>query len=460
MSLESEQAVIGCALFDPEASAEAFERLRPDHFAEPMHRVMWEAMAAARSAGAMCDTALLSVKLAGQPAFTQLGGAAYLADMAEKAMLWSLPGHVEAVADAAMRRAIASLSEQAVAMTDQPAAEVLAFIERGAAEIARKAGSGASGRPVGLTALENLEAAWEGRFRGLSTGLECMDRITGGIQPDHVWIVAGRASMGKSIVATCLARGIAQGGRGVLFFSLEMPEREVQARMIADMAYDRELTPYAGDGGNVEFADLLRGRGTQKQKDRARGAARSLAGLPVVVDDSGGLTLDDIIGRARRQVRAWERAGIHPGAILIDHLGLVSPSTRRDSKPAEAADTVDRLKGVAKQIGAPIIAAAQVNRGPENRNDHRPTMGDLNWSGSIEQIADLVCLLYRDAYYLARRPGAEAEAEAVAKQNDIELIVTKNRSGPTCTLHGHIDIACNALRDAEERYPASYRGRA
>lgn len=459
MSLESEQAVIGCALYDPEASAEAFERLRPDHFAEPMHRVMWEVMAAARSAGAMCDTQLLAAKLAGQPAFTQLGGAAYLAGMVEKAMLWSLPGHVEAVADAAMRRAIHELAEEAKARSE-PAAEVLAFIERGAAEIARKAGSGASGRPVGLTALENLEAAWEGRFQGISTGLGCLDRITGGIQPDHVWIVAGRASMGKSIAVTVLARGIAQSGRGVLFFSLEMPEREVQARLIADLAYDRELTPYAGDGGNVEFADLLRGRGTSQQRDRARAAARSLAGLPIVVDDTGGLTLDDIIGRARRQVRAWERAGIQPGAVLIDHLGLVAPTSRRDSKPAEAADTVDRLKGAAKQIGAPIIAAAQVNRSPENRSDHRPTMGDLNWSGSIEQIADLVCLLYRDAYYLARQPGLEAEAEAIAKKNEIELIVAKNRSGPTCTLHAHIDIACNALRDAEERYPASYRGRA
>lgn len=459
MSLQSEQAVIGAALFEPDACAEAFERLRPEHFAEPLHRVMWETMAAGRGQGAACDATLLHARLHGVEAYEALGGLPYLTDLVDKAALWALAGHVEAVADAAMRRAVIELAD-AAKVHDGPATDALAFLERGAAEIARKAGSGAVGRPVGLTALENLEAAFEGRFRGLPTGLDCLDRITGGLQPDHVWIVAGRASMGKSVAVTVLARGIAQQQRGVLFFSLEMPEREVQARMVADLAYDRELVPYHGDGGNVEFADLIRGRGTVQQRDRAREAAKRLAGLPVIVNDRGGLTMDDIINQSRRQVRAWERAGVRPGAIVIDHLGLLRPAKGRDSKAAEVADTVDRLKEAAKQIGAPIIAAAQVNRGPETRNDHRPTMGDLNWSGSIEQIADMVCLLYRDAYYLSRQPGAEAEAAAIAARHDLEMIVGKNRSGPTCTVRAHIDIACNAIRDEQERYSESYRGRA
>src|SRR5690606_1962404 len=110
--------------------------------------------------------------------------------------------------------------------------------------------------------------------------------------------------------------------------------------------------------------------------------------------------LDQIISLSRRQVRAWERKQIEPGCIVIDHIGLVQASAQRDSKAAERADVVDRLKEAARLIGCPIVAAAQVNRGPEARQDKRPTMGDLNWSGSIEQIADFVGLLYRDAYYL------------------------------------------------------------
>jgi replicative DNA helicase len=182
----------------------------------------------------------------------------------------------------------------------------------------------------------------------------------------------------------------------------------------------------------------------------AAAAARKLASLPMSVVDRGGLSLDDIINQSRRQVRAWEKVGVEPGAIVIDHLGLVTSRIKRESKPAEVADTVDRLKAAAKLIGAPIIAAAQVNRGPEGRQDKRPTMGDLNWSGSIEQIADLVCLMYRDAYYLQRSGNEADEHQAFLKKYDLELIVPKNRSGPTCTLHAKIDTASNAIWDSPD----------
>lgn len=448
-ALEIEQNIIGCALYEPDACSDAFERLRPEHFAEPVHRLIWEEIMRARSAGVATDTRLLDAKLSGGEAYVQFGGARYLTDMGAKSSLWALKGHVGAAVDASMRRAIADLTKQA-AVHEGSASDVLAMIERGAAEIARQTGSESIGAPVGLDALENLEAAWEGRFRGLSTGLACLDRITGGMQPDDVWIFGGRTSMGKSVMLPCLARGVAEQGRGVLMFSLEMSRRAVQARMIADIAYDRGLVPYGGDGGNVEFADLINGRGTREQRDRARAGAKKLASLPMVLNDKGGLNLDQIISLSRRQVRAWERKGVEPGCIVIDHIGLVQASAQRDSKAAERADVVDRLKEAARLIGCPIIAAAQVNRGPEARNDKRPTMGDLNWSGSIEQIADFVALLYRDAYYLERSPVEEDQAKAVGLRNDLEIIVPKNRSGPTCTLKAHVEIACSAIRDEEE----------
>lgn len=448
-ALESEQAVIGCAFSFPEHDA-AFERLRPEAFSEPLHALIWEELERARSQGLMFDPALVAQRIAG-PTFDAAGGIRYLLDMADKAVLWSLDAHVETVADRAMRRALKALTDHASAragMIDVPASDLLSEIERGAADIARH--DAAPATPVGLDAIEYLEAAREGRFKGVSVGLECLDRITGGIQRDAVWIVGGRTSMGKSIFQTVIPQAIAEQGRGVLMFSLEMPRREVQARLIASIAYDPDLVPYRNDGGNVEFAQLLRGTGTREQRERANAAARKLASLPMSVVDKGGLSLDDIINQSRRQVRAWERAGVEPGAIVIDHLGLVSSRISRDSKAAEVADTVDRLKSAAKLIGAPIIAAAQINRGPEARNDKRPTMGDLNWSGSIEQIADLVCLLYRDAYYLERSPSQEDRDRAFIEKYELELIVPKNRSGPTCTLKAKIDTACNAIWDAPQ----------
>lgn len=449
IALDSEQAVIGCAFAFPE-NADATDRLRPEQFSEPLHAIVWEHILAARAKGIVADPALMAQAIAG-PAFELAGGLRHLIDMMDKAVLWSLSGHIEVVADRAMRRALKALADDAKArasMVDVPAIDVLSELERGAAEIGRH--DAAPATPVGLDAMDYLEAAREGRFRGVSVGLECLDRITGGIQRDAVWIVGGRTSMGKSIFQTVVPQAIAEQGRGVLMFSLEMPRREVQARLIASIAYDPNLVPYNSDGGNVEFADLLRGQGTAQQRERANRAARKLASLPMSVVDRGGMSLDDIINQSRRQVRAWEKAGVEPGAIIIDHLGLVSSRISRDSKAAEVADTVDRLKAAAKLIGAPIIAAAQINRGPESRNDKRPTMGDLNWSGSIEQIADLVCLMYRDAYYLQRSPSQEDRDRAFIDKYELELIVPKNRSGPTCTLHAKIDTACNAIWDAPE----------
>lgn len=449
IALESEQAVIGCALAFPE-NTEATDRLRADQFSEPLHIAIWDQILASRAKGQAADPVLVAQAVKGET-FDKFGGLTYLLDMVDKAILWSLDGHIEVIADRAMRRALKHLASESAfraGMIDVPASELLSDLERGAAEIGRH--EAATATPIGLDALEYLDAAREGRFRGVSVGLECLDRITGGIQQDAVWIVGGRTSMGKSIFQTVIPQAIAEQGRGVLMFSLEMPRREVQARVIASLAYDPDLVPYHNDGGNVEFSDLLRGQGTKEQRQRANAAARKLASLPMSVVDRGGLSLDEIINQSRRQVRAWEKAGIEPGAIIIDHLGLVASRSNRDSKAAEVADTVDRLKAAAKQIGAPIIAAAQINRGPESRNDKRPTMADLNWSGSIEQIADVVCLMYRDAYYLQRSPSQEDRDRAFIDKFELELIVPKNRSGPTCTLHAKIDTACNAIWDAPE----------
>lgn len=445
-ALESEQAVIGCSLAFPE-NTEACERLRPDHFSEPVHALIWEQMLTLRARGLCPDPTLIAQGISGAT-FDLAGGLGYLMNMVDHAVLWSLTGHIEVVADRAMRRDLEALAKETVSrsqMIDVAALELLTDLERGAAEIGRQ--DAAPATPVGLDALEYLEAARDGRFKGTSVGLDCIDRITGGIQRDHVWIVGGRTSMGKSIFQTVVPQAIAEQGKGVLMFSLEMPRREVQARLIASIAYDPNLVPYNNDGGNVMFSDLLRGLGTREQRQRADTAARKLASLPMSVVDRGGLSLDDIINQSRRQVRAWEKAGVEPGAIVIDHLGLVASKGKRDSKAAEVADTVDRLKAAAKLIGAPIIAAAQINRGPEARNDKRPTMGDLNWSGSIEQIADFVCLMYRDAYYLERSPDENDRRDGFLKKFELELIVPKNRSGPTCVLNAKIDTACNAIWD-------------
>lgn len=445
-AIESEQAVIGALLFAPDGGDDLRERLRPHHFSEHAHGDMWRELCAPGA-----DGAIVSRQLETHAGFVGLGGASYVANLIDHATLHpaSLDAHADAILDAAQRRAIAELTGDINrrCLTPGLGEALAAEAERGLAEIARDAGTAPAAAPIGFSAVENLEAALDGKFRGISTGLACLDRITGGIKRDDVWIFGGRSSMGKSIIGLTLARAVAEGGRGVLAFSLEMSARECQARLIADIAHspDRQW--------NVRYGDVLRGEMMVSCRDYARAAARQLASLPVMVNDRGGLTIDDIGAQALRQVRAWERAGIEPGLILIDHLGLVRPIRQTDSKAADTAATVDQLKGLAKRIGCPIVALAQVNRGPESRSDKRPTMGDLNWSGSIEQIADLVCLLYRQAYYDQRGGETGNRGEAAARANDLELLVQKNRAGQIGVYHAWIDPSANAIRDVPDTPP-------
>jgi replicative DNA helicase len=454
-NLEAEQALLGSLLFDNEAFERLPVGLNARQFYEPFHGRLFAAIEKLVRSGRRAEPIILMTQFESDPAFVELGGVRYLADLVDRAP----PGanateYGELVADMGARRDIVHLAHelgvQARDTSRGSSDAVLAALERGAADIARQSVAKAHAVPAGLSALDNMEAAWRGEYAGASVGLDCIDRVTGGIRQDDVWIFAGRTSMGKSAVALSIARGIAERQRGVMIFSLEMPLREVQARLVSDIAYDPERRWDAAYGGNIGYGDLLKGRGDENRRAAARAAARSLASLPITVTDVGGVTIDDIRAQALRQVRAWERAGVQPGAIIIDHLGLVRPVRRTDNKAADTSDTVNELKGLAKQLRAPIVALAQINRSTENRNDKRPTLSDMNWSGSIEQIADFICLLYRDAYYLERSSAPGDFELAAQKRNEIELLIAKNRSGPICNLKAFIDVACNALRDKPE----------
>lgn len=442
LSLEAEQAVLGAVMYSPADCDDAFERLRPDHFADPFNAQCWASLTSLWRTNKATDP----ISLCGAMGIEGGEQLIMLAGLVEHANTWALSSHVDLILDRSARRSLQRLIKDASAglSSDASAEALLGSLERGAAEIAREASTASSAVPVGMTALDNFDAALRGDFRGAETGLACLDKITGGIKEDDVWFFGGRTSMGKSCVGLGVARGIAEQGRGVLMFSLEMPTREVQARLISDIAHHPDANR------QVRYGDVLNGRVDYEITSRARDAARKLASLPFMVTDVGGLTIEDIRRQALRQVRGWEKAGIKPGAILIDHIGLVQPVRKTDSKAADTSDTVNELKGIAKQLRCPIIALAQVNRGPENRNDKRPTMGDLNWSGAIEQIADFVCLLYRESYYLARS-GQEADMDrAFALEHELELLIHKNRSGPICTKKAWVDVACNAVRDRLE----------
>jgi len=454
-NLEAEQALLGCVMLENDMLSQV-DQVQPEHFFEPLHSRLWAKIADRVNKGQRADPVALVDLFANDEAMQEMGGLRYLADLVDAAPPpFTAPTYAGIVSDLSLKRELIKAADAIgflARKTDYPALDQLTEAERSLAELATSTAAPLA-QPVGLTALENIEAAWRGEFTGTSVGLEVLDHVTNGIRQDDVWFIAGRTSMGKSVTGLALARGIAERGAGVLVFSLEMPLREVQARLIADIAFDREQT--YNPEGNVTYGALLKGRGTEAQRHRARWAARQLASLPLAVTDAGGLTINDIRSQAQRQMRAWDKAGVKRGAVLIDHIGLVKPARNSGNKAADTADIVNELKGIAKQLKTPIIALAQINRNTEARNDKRPTLADMNWSGAIEQISDLICLLYRESYYLERsgQPGDWEEGQA--KKHEIELLIHKNRSGPICNLKAFVDVSCNALRDPierEERY--------
>lgn len=438
--IQSEHALLGAAIYDPEHCADVLERVRPEHFYEPYHGRIWKRL----QGGAASDDAILSQAFANDPAFEDFGGSRFFGDLLEKAMLPTVGVHADLVIDAATRRAVHAVATAAAGKATTQTGEgarIISDLERQLADVARDTSQTATS--LGLDALEALEAAQRGEFRGEPTGIAAIDKVTSGIRKTDVWFIGGRTSMGKSVVGVEMALGIATQGRGVAFYSLEMPKVECQMRAIASLAFMRN------EPDNPRYGDLLKGRHMPHDTlSRARHAARRLAELPIVIDDKGGLSIDDIRSRALRQVRAWEKAGIKPGAIIIDHIGLVSPSRQTDNKAADTAETVNQLKPLAKALQCPVAALVQVNRQTEGRNDKRPTMADLNWSGAIEQIADFVGLLYREAYYLARSPSRDDQDLADRHEHDLEIIIAKNRSGPICNVKAWVDVACNVVLEA------------
>jgi len=448
-NIEAEQALLGALLYD-NSVLELVDGLAAQHFYEPFHGRLFDAATSQLRTGLRVDPVVLADYLITDQAFLELGGLRYLADLVDRAPPSAMAeAYASSVVDNWRKRELARIGQEIAFRTQQETTsgiEQAAEAERSLADLAR-CDDGGQAVALGLGALEMIEAARRGEYVGTPMGIGSLDRVTGGIRSDDVLFFGARTSMGKSLVAIATALGLALQGRGVLFLSLEMPLREVQARAIASLGYDPEARWDGAYGGNVAFGDILKGRVRDDLWPKATAAAKRLVELPFTISDKGGLTIADVAARARRQTRAWAKAGIAPGAIIIDHIGLVNPTRRTDNKAADTTEIVNELKGLAKSIGAPIIACAQINRAPEGRNDKRPTLGDLNWSGAIEQIADVVCLLYRESYYLERSAADGDWDRAQACKNDIELLIHKNRAGPICTVRAFVDVACNALCD-------------
>ena len=456
-TVETEQALLGAILINPEALDRARDHVVADDFFDDAHRQTFQVMCDRRDAGDAIDFRLMKVVLGD----VDLGGlplGAYLARLASEAITVSgAPGYARMIAEAARMRTVLETAQAAVArMTDgsvhDPAGYATHMIEAldevasaGLAEHARRVSLGHSVAKV-LARVD--QARRDGApHRGAPYGVPKLDAATLGMRPGQFIVLAGRPGMGKTTVALHIALAAARGAGAVGFFSLEMGADELAERVLAAAAYDpRSNEP-------ITYRAIAEARGLSPEAMwRLQEAEKACASIPIWIEPQTGLTLAQIAARARQMRLRAERTGVPLVAIIIDHIGLIRPSKRyQGNRVQEMTEISSGLKGLAKELGIPVVGLSQLNREVEKRQDKRPQLADLRESGSIEQDADVVLGLFREAYYLEHKADRtdDEEIRLFNCQNELEIEILKQRSGPTIRVTCFCDVACNVLAERQ-----------
>lgn len=441
-NLEAEQGLIGAILYDPRVLDAVGDAIAPEHFHVPAHQRIFAAIRALETRGAAISAVALRNHFDRDKDLEGVGGAQYLADLVAGVIA---PGNARdyaaTIRDLALRRAliaaaIDTIDDAARVDVERPASAVLDAVETRVTDIARGRGWSTEAAGIGDSldvALKVIEAMQAGHGRGVMSGIGVLDAHLGGFQPGDLVLLGGRPGMGKTALALTLAVNAAAAGIGVLMFSLEMRREELAMRLLA-----RET---AMPVQQQRREGAIRREGW----DALSAARRRMAALPIAIDDAGALTAAQIRARARRESRRMARGGGKGlGLIVIDYLGLMTAADARAPPVYQLAQITKDIKGMAKEMGVPVLLLHQLSRSVESRDDKRPMMADLRDSGQIEQDADVILFVYREEYYLAReepvRKPAE-KADAFGQRQDIwrervgaarggaEIVVAKFRQG-------------------------------
>jgi len=420
-SEDAEKGVLGSMLQAPEeAIGESITRLAPEAFYVPAHRTIFEILVELHDKGRPVDPITLQQVLTDRKLLDQVGGAATVAELYTFVPTAAHLGYyIEIVSSKHTLRSIILSCTDCVTRAYDDQEDVPALLDEVEARIlaVREAG-GAKAKIRGMKeqvfeAIEAIEKMYENpdSVTGLPTGFRDLDEMTNGLHGGEMIIVAARPSMGKTSFAMNIVEHIAlEQKRPVAVFSLEMSSQQLVQRLICARA-------------EIEMQKLRGGFLSQKRDfPRLMQAADELAKAPIFIDDTPGLSILEMRAKSRRLKKM---GGIE--FIAVDYLQLLRSTSRRaqDNRQLEIAEISAGLKALSKEIDVPILVLAQLNRNPEQRGGGKPRLSDLRESGSIEQDADVVALLTRSAYY------AEDGDDREEKEGEAELIVAKQRNGPT-----------------------------
>ena len=415
-SLEAEMSVLGAMLLAPEAIGIVVQYLDADCFYRPQHQALFQAVVQLYDENKPVDLVLLREALASSGRLEEVGGVEYLVTLADSTpTVANAEYYARVVKEKALLRALiqaaAEIIRDAHGQGDSPEKILDRCEERIFAVTERKIiGQALDVRSILGQVMQTLDLQGGRTVTGLETGLVDLDDKTRGLQASELIILAARPSVGKSALALNIAEHIAvDKAQAVAFFSLEMSKEELALRLLSSRA-------------KVDGQKLRKGMLSDPEVQRIQDVAEYLYQAPLYIDDTPSLRVIDLRAKARRLISRHQVK-----LIIVDYLQLMSAPGSDESRQVEVSNISRGLKAVARELRIPVLAVAQLRRESEEHN--RPRLSDLRESGAIEQDADVVMLLHREAMRMT--PGTPEHAQA---QGEAELIIAKQRNGPTDTL--------------------------
>jgi replicative DNA helicase len=415
-SIEAEESVLGGILLDNNALDRAIELIIAEDFYREAHRRIFRAIIDLSERHEPVDLVTLSDALRSRNELQDIGGAAYLAELAERVpTAANVAYYARIVKDKAILRSLISTTTEIALKSYEAPSDVESFLDEAEHQIfqlseRKTRPSFFRVRDIVVESMKAVEQLYERQelVTGVPSGFVDLDKKTAGLQPGDLVIVAGRPSMGKTAFALNIAQYAAlEAKSGVAVFSLEMSKEQLVLRMLCSEA-------------RVDQSKVRAGFAAQRDYPKLAIAAERLSETPIYIDDTPALSVLELRAKARRLKREREA---NLGLVIVDYLQLMRGHAT-DSREQEISSISRSLKALAKELSLPVIALSQLNRAVESRADKRPLMADLRESGAIEQDADVIMFLYRPWVYDPKN----------ADEREAEVIIAKQRNGPTGTV--------------------------
>ncbi|MGN0525936.1 MAG: replicative DNA helicase [Acutalibacteraceae bacterium] len=424
-SLETEQAVIGSVLINPECVTTVLSQVKPEYFYMPQHKAIIDAVMILDSLGSRIDALTILDKLNSSDSFDKESGKKYLFELAQSVpSAANVENYCKIVREKYFLRSLITTSNEIIESAtngDAEADKILDSAEQKIYDIRKGKMTGSFQRLSDVISAEvypnlvNITSENAEEFKGIPTGFSKLDEITSGLNRSDLVLIGARPAMGKTSFALNIARNVAFSGKKVVFFSLEMSNEQLAARVLSTEA-------------RVEGNKLRSGNISSDEWVRLAEATDRLTRCELYFDDTSSITVPEIKSKLRRAKNV--------DCVIIDYLGLMNSAVKKENRVQEVTEITRSLKMLAKDMKIPVVCCCQLSRGPEKngKSSNRPMLSDLRDSGSIEQDADIVMMLYREGYYKNSKDNAE---DVDMSKADVD--VAKNRHGPTDRVRLHWD---------------------